>query len=224
MLPLQLAQAGLSMPSGDPYSSNVGFLCHFDGADGSTTFTDSSINALSLTAVGNAQIDTAQSKAGGASGLFDGSGDRVEAAASAAVKIVGDFTIEGWVRFAAVQGQFFTIHNAGSNVINLNTVGGIWIGASGSGLTGSIVVTTGVWYHIALTRSGNFTRLFVDGVQDAITGGGSLGPAHSADPTLHMGGTSASTHLNGWLDEWRVTVGVARYTANFTPPTPPFTI
>jgi hypothetical protein len=59
---------------------SVVLLCHFDGSDASTTFTDEKGHAL--TAFGNAQLDTAQFKWGSASGLFDGSGDRVGAATS----------------------------------------------------------------------------------------------------------------------------------------------
>jgi hypothetical protein len=59
----------------DPYFSNVSLLLHGDGANGSTTIVDSSPSPKTVTAVGNAQISTAQSKFGGSSLAFDGSGD-----------------------------------------------------------------------------------------------------------------------------------------------------
>ena len=52
---------------GDPYFANVSLLLHCDGSDASTTFTDSSSNGHTVTASNDAQIDTAQSKFGGAS-------------------------------------------------------------------------------------------------------------------------------------------------------------
>ena len=59
----------------DPYYGNVSLLLYGDGANGSTTITDSSPTPKTVTAVGNAQISTAQSKFGGASIAFDGAGD-----------------------------------------------------------------------------------------------------------------------------------------------------
>jgi hypothetical protein len=87
----------------DPNFASVVLLVGFDGSDGSTTFTDESGAAHALTAVGNVQVDTAQSKFGGASGLFDGAGDAITAADSAAWHFgTGDFTVEAWVRFSRV--------------------------------------------------------------------------------------------------------------------------
>ena len=76
-------------------------LLHFDGTDGSTTFVDSSPSGKTVTAVGNAQIDTAQYKFGGASGLFDGNGDYLSVPDSDDWYFgTGDFTIDAWARFA----------------------------------------------------------------------------------------------------------------------------
>jgi len=88
--------------STDPHFANVGLLLHMDGSNGSTTFTDSSPNALTVTPSGNAQISTAQSKFGGSSGLFDGTGDFLSPAITSALTFgTGDFTVEAWVRITA---------------------------------------------------------------------------------------------------------------------------
>ena len=63
----------------DPYRSQVSLLLHGDGANGSTTIVDSSPSPKTVTAVGNAQISTTQSKFGGSSLAFDGAGDYLEA-------------------------------------------------------------------------------------------------------------------------------------------------
>ena len=70
-----IRNAKKTVTGGDPYYSAVSLLLPMDGTNGSTTFTDSSLNGLTVTAVGNAQISTTQSKYGGASGYFDGTGD-----------------------------------------------------------------------------------------------------------------------------------------------------
>ena len=59
----------------DPDFANVSLLLHGDGTNGSTTIVDSSSSSKTVTAVGDAQISTAQSKFGGSSIYFDGTGD-----------------------------------------------------------------------------------------------------------------------------------------------------
>ncbi|MEJ0012775.1 MAG: hypothetical protein WDM94_09155 [Bauldia sp.] len=60
-----------------------------------TTFVDSSASGRTITANGNAQVDTAQAKFGGASALFDGAGDYLTVPASADFNFgTGDFTVE----------------------------------------------------------------------------------------------------------------------------------
>jgi hypothetical protein len=90
----------------DPNWANVVLLMGFEGADASTTFVDESSVGRTMTAIGNAQIDTAQFKFGAASGLFDGSGDVVTAADSADWDFgSGDFTIEMFVRHSVNASQ-----------------------------------------------------------------------------------------------------------------------
>src|SRR5687768_6144765 len=84
-------------------------LLHMDGADGSTTFTDES--GKTWTARGDAQIDTAQSVFGGASGRLDGNGDFVDTPDHADWDFgSGDFTLDLRVRFAAVGTAYFITH------------------------------------------------------------------------------------------------------------------
>jgi hypothetical protein len=84
----------------DPYRSQVSLLLHGDGTNGSTTIVDSSPSPKTVTAVGDAQISTAQSKFGGASIAFDGNGDYLDASSSNQYAIgTEDFTVEGWVYF-----------------------------------------------------------------------------------------------------------------------------
>ena len=70
-------------------------LLHMNGVDNSTTFTDES--GKSWTANGDAQISTSQSKFGGASGLFDGTGG-LSISDSDDFYLPADFTIDFWLR------------------------------------------------------------------------------------------------------------------------------
>ena len=79
------------------------------------------------------------------------------------------------------------------------------------------------WYHIAVTRSGTTFRSFVNGVVEKTFT--SISGAIYFDPTIPYNiGRSAYDpggyfHYNGYMDDFRVTRGYARYTTNFTPPT-----
>ena len=187
-----------------------------------------------VTAYGNAQIDTAQSKFGGASGLFDGTGDYLSLADSDDWNFgTGDFTIDFWVRFNALPGvgsimQFCSQRVDANNfwILYFANVGGDyrWYFEVMSGgvyrvvLIRSTTVSTGVWYHIALVRSGSSWSFYQDGSQlGATLTDSDAVPDLAAE--LHIGEFGGWAQFNGWLDEFRVSKGVARWTSNFTPPT-----
>jgi hypothetical protein len=104
---------GVSGPT-DPYFSNVSLLLHGDGTNGSTTIVDSSASPKTLTAFGNAQISTAQSKFGGSSIAFDGTGDYLSISSSNDLTLgTSDFTLETWARLATVSAQHNQIITTG---------------------------------------------------------------------------------------------------------------
>ena len=200
--------------------SNTTLLLHCDGADGSTTFTDSSPVTKTVTAQDNAQVDTAQYKFGGASCLLDGSGDYLLVTNDNEFKVgTNDFTYDMWVRFNAT--------TAGVRLVDWTT-GASYLQElvfSGTSLdyyelnvlkaTGSWSPSTGVWYHVALVRSGTDVYLFVNGTQVGSTG--SSNTNITSTDNLAIGAIAGGTNsFNGWLDEIRFS-NVARWTSNFTP-------
>ena len=218
----------------DTYFSSVGLLLHCNGSAGSTTFTDNAPTPKTVTAVGDAKIDTAQSKFGGASALFDGTGDYLTTPNHADLTLAsGDWTIEFWVRLNSTGvTQVLANHGSGTGFFPWQ----FWFDTSTSKLgfrgynSGSSLVfnlqqsgtsTTGVWYHVAGVRDANTMRFFVDGAaQGTAAISGSL---FSTTATVAFGAyNNGVAPLNGWLDDIRVTKGVARYTAAFTPPTAQF--
>jgi hypothetical protein len=231
MIPtLALAQFGLGRSPGLPPPEPVSLLLHCNGSDGSTTITDSSTYAHTMTAGGDAQIDTAQSKYGGASLLFDGTSDSATTGDTTDLTMgADDFTLELFVRFATVAStrvlickqasgeyaQYLLQQNAGtlefyasSNNSSYDICGPI------SG--GSLSIDT--WYHVAVSREGSDFRLFLDGTQVATTSNASA--LHSTTCGLSLGiYPSGTSCLNGWMDEVRITKGTAWYTGSFTPPT-----
>jgi hypothetical protein len=221
------AKRSLLWPSNageDPYYGNVSLLLKGNGTNGSTTIIDSSPSPKTVTAFGNAQISTAQSKFGGASIAFDGAGDYLDVGSNSAFGYgLSDFTIEFWVyRNASTALQVFVDHRIGvslrvaptlyiiSNSIRYYTNGG-------NRITGGTLAST-QWVHVALSRSGSSTRLFLDGVQ---TGSTYTDSNNYIDSPVRVGGAndgSSVASLNGYLDDLRITKGIARYTSNFTPP------
>jgi hypothetical protein len=218
----------------DPDFSSVSLLLHMGGSNGSTTFTDSSNNALTVTATGNAQVSTAQSKFGGSSGLFDGTGDSLSVNNSAVALATSDHTVETWVQLVALPSTRWGISYNGdissndnrlqleitpTGAVNLYLQAGAGTGVS---FTSTATLSTGIWYHVAYTKSGNNVYVFIDGALEA---SGTYSTAVATNNNYRAGLTRSADvtwSLNGYLDDFRVTKGVARYTATFTPPTAPF--
>jgi hypothetical protein len=216
-------------PAGDPFFfSNVSLLLHGDGPNGSTLIRDSSSRMNTVTAVGNVQISTAQSKFGGASILFDGTNDRLDIANNTAFGFgTGDFTLECWIRTTTKNTVIF------DNRFPLgSTVPGVFFIAAPTGRlsyfdssVGSLAGTTtdcatGQWVHVAFARASGTFRMFANG---ALEYSGSLASDFGSSRTLRIGeDQGGAADYNGYMDDIRITKGVARYTANFTPPTAPF--
>ena len=221
--PYRFAAAGPT----DPDFANVSLLLHGDGANGSTTIIDSSPSPKTVTAVGNAQISTAQSKFGGASLAFDGNWDYLTIPPSVDMSLgAADFTIELWARFSTA--SFNGLFQLSSGYLNALVRGpaagvadnGFWgIYHGTSFLQSNQVPSVNTWQHVAYVRSSGITKLYIDGVQIISTSDNT----NYADQYFTIGGWYSSLNLlNGYIDDFRITKGVARYTANFTPPTAPF--
>lgn len=216
----------------DPYFSSVSLLLHMDGSNGSTTFTDASNNALTVTANGNAQISTAQSKFGGASGYFDGTGDYLQLQYSSLFNLSAsiNWTIELWFNsasFSAVS-ALISKDTYGSSfdwaiIIDNSTTLKCFTQSTSSTLAVTVpAMSTGTWYHVALVNIGNTSTFYLNGV-----GYGSQNMYITNDSQSYLtigciGWNNPGYLFNGYIDDLRVTKGVARYTASFTPPTAPF--
>ena len=209
-------------------------LLHCNGADSSTSFPDSSDSNHSVTANGNAQVDTAQSKFGGASGLFDGTGDYLSVPDHADWTFgSGDFTIDFWLRRNAngatyLLGQSHTDYSAGSRAWEMNLDASdklqsvVWVSGANpenQGTTLSNAITAdNTWHHLAMVRYGNTLTQYIDGIADGTKDITGMSVQDSAYP-LYICSLSGLSPINGWIDEFRVSKGIARWTANFTPPT-----
>lgn len=216
-------------------NSDTKLLLHCDGTDASQTFADSSLSSHTLTASGNAQLDTAQKKFGSASGKFDGSGDYVTVPDSADFDFgAGAFTIDFWVRFPSVPSNagFYQQRVDANNFIALRMNGGYLEMQIRDTSTNRVnysqawTVTANTWYHLAFVRGGDNFYVFVNGTQKGTTLTWATGTItdYAADVTIGTAHNSGGTqrYLNGWLDEFRVVKGSAVWTSNFTVPDAPY--
>lgn len=211
-------------------------MLHMNGADGSTTFLDSSTSSHTLTANGNAQLDTAQKKFGTASGLFDGTGDYLSASDSNDWDLSSsNFTIDTQVRFNSDEDSIFIAHDDFDvqrdwqfyYLASTHKLSFFWTtdGTTGTRVIRSVDWTpnTSTWYHVALVRSGTNLYFFVDGTQVGTTQAMSA-TVNSGTASVYIGGAAGGTDLNGWLDELRFVKGTAVWTSNFTAPSSEYTI
>lgn len=185
--------------------------------------------AKTITASGNAVVSTAQSKFGGASVAFDGTVDYLSVASNTDFAFgTGDFTIEMWVyRVGTAANQTLvdfrtTSSSLISPVIYLDAgyapifyVGGTNV------ITSVAAVALTTWTHIAVSRTSGSTRLFINGAQSGNTYTDSN--SYIQGPVTLGSIVGGLSYFNGYVDEFRVTKGLARYTGNFTPSTTAFT-
>jgi hypothetical protein len=221
----------------DAFFEYVTLLLNTSATNGAqnNTFLDSSTNNFSITRNG----DTTQGSfnpympSGYWSGYFDGTGDYLTLGGQSEFAFgTGDFTVEFWYylndtgtqqivydsRPNGVNGAYLTVYKTSANVFAVYV-------SSANTITGSVIIAANTWYHIAVSRSGTSTKLFVNGTQDGST---------YTDSTNYLNGTSRPTigadgaaiggsAINAYLSNLRVVKGTAVYTANFTPSTTPLT-
>jgi len=209
-----------------PGASETVLMFDFDGSNNDTSTTDRSSTEHTATFNGNAKISTAHKKFGSSSIYFDGSGDYISISSSSTFAFgTSDFTIECWVRRASTgtYPYLFDFRAGGADAI----VGAIYLNhsdsykpqyyANGAARIGSTVgLSVDTWYHLAIARSSGTTTMYVDG-----SSAGSFSDSLSyITAPLRIGDYSGNGFgFPGYVDDFRITKGVARYSSNFTPPT-----
>jgi len=214
-------------PPTAPLSSS-GASLHIKGTDASIIDKSQGAN---LKLVGNTTGSTTQVKfADTKSMYFDGSGDYVSISEDDKFNISGDFTIESWIwpSNSTLSGIFGTGNGSfGSNAVVLtwrhgtvNDQFSFWVNniSSSSQILNSNIASTNTWTHIAIVRLGSTITLYQNGTSvDTYTSSGTFNLSHSG---LKIGSYWGGT-FNGYIQDFRITNGLARYTSNFTPPTAP---
>jgi len=227
----------------DPYfATNTVTLLNFDNlANGTTTLAtkDLSNNVWPVTK-GTAQVSTSIKKYGTGSIYLPNntssitlSGSTTEQSTSSAFNFgTGNFTVELWAYSTANSTNrcMFALHTTGgtqylSMQVTSSNFPKFSLGTSTNfgTVNNTFTISPNTWYHYALVRSGSAVTLYVNGTsQSTMTSSTDIpvtpacvGRAYVDQPTLYE-------QFPGYIDEVRVTKGVARYTTTFTPPTGPF--
>ena len=211
----------------DPSYNNVSLLLLANGANNSTTFVDSgpanrtvSVNQLSPV------ITTAQSKFGGGSLT----GGRVSVPYNSAFDFgTGDFTVEFWFRYEGTLNSEFrfttgtgsSFFSFGSRVVSsVRRIGLVLEGVTWDTEISWSPASNNTWAHLAISRESGTVRAFQDGT---LLGSNSSNRNWSMNSSIFIvsPASSSSSIATGavYFDDFRVTKGVARYTAAFSPPT-----
>lgn len=215
--------------AGDPYWNQVVLLVPGNGSNSGTTFTDIKGNALSI--VSGAPITTTADYQWGGSSILLSPGDTIQAAASSNWAFSGDFTVEYWAKpiagISTIAGMLST-GNSAEGFANawifalLVNAGGPGIVADGAFTLTSDTLSTTEFNHYAWTRASGVETLFCAG---QILAQQTPGVSYSANQLLRIGdydGPNDAPRINAYVNDLRITNGVARYTEAFTPPTEPF--
>jgi hypothetical protein len=206
----------------DPDFASVKLLLFVDGVEGSTAIVDRSTTANEFTNSGVTLTTAVRPFSTGVSAVFNGSSSIVTT--SEDVQWLDElsltYSFEFWVRF--------NDDGAGDEVIMDHVLAARRrgtdrrlriLGHSGF-LTSTTVLSSGQWWAVGLFSDGTTTRLFINGVQEATA---SVAFSGDYDSPLDIGAAfGGSNKLNGYLSNLRITDGVCRQTANYTPATAPF--
>ena len=213
-------------------SSNTSLLMKFNNAG---VIDNAMMNNLET--IGDVKISTTQSKFGGSSMFFDGTGDYLFSPGSVQFQNynfgTSDFTIECWLYQIAFSADMVIVASFSTWASSVNFYFGTRAGSpnilifrGGDSipitLNGNTGITTNTWTHVAVSRASGVTRMFVGGVVQTATHTGSVNISNTVN-TMGIGAANDGTEsMNGYLDDFRITKGYARYTATFTPPTGEF--
>ena len=208
----------------DPDFNSVTLLLDMEGGG----FTDRSTRGKVVTPVSGAATSTDQPRFGDRSFYTPGTGQYLSVPSNNDFVFPGDFTVETWIWGTNPQvtayptvfemgyyhnGLLFRPYHAG---------GGLWINGNPIGDFSSSDIPFEQWNHIAFVRSGTSFVCYVNGtVNKSATISGTI---NSGDNELRIASSTHTVgqHFKGYIDEFRITKGVARYTATFIPPTQAF--
>ncbi|MDT7836369.1 LamG-like jellyroll fold domain-containing protein [Aquabacterium sp. OR-4] len=229
----RVALAGRGVLSVDPNFSQTSLLLRGEGTADSTAVVDSSMPQKKVTvSSAGASINTSVVKMGSGSIYFDGASGVLSVPADVSLNLGGsDWTAEFWMYPQGNFSKYRTILSRrpwgatpeASYEVGLEKgTGKLYFWTGGTVWTSPSAVSLNSWTHVAVAQSGSNVLLFLNGTLVRTV----AATAHNRQDShpLHIGAfySSESQHYQGYLDDLRITKGLARYTSNFTVPTTPY--
>jgi hypothetical protein len=177
------------------------------------------------TSTTNAVISTQQKKFGTQSIAFTATGYQNIANSTSLQFLSSDFTIEGWVYRNASGATHSIICKGGTTtgwLLQINSSNQlVWTSGSTALKTSTTTISATTWTYFAITRSGTTGYMFINGTQEGSSYTDSTN--YNQTENMYVGSDRSNANgLNGYLDDIRITKGVARYTSSFTAPTTTF--
>ena len=219
------------------YDTYTKLMLHCDGADNGTVITDEM--GHTITRVGDTCTKTAIKKFGTASLYFDGSEDYLSTPSNTDFAFgTGDFTIDFWIYKPAAgtvdweeilqtsdynvdKGVLIQFNDLAGGRDRMSAIMGTGTTYETYRMTSSVDIPIAQWVHIAVVRSGVNAYLFQNGTLVASLSNQS-GISYLSSTTVYVASSGVGDYVKCYLDEFRVSKGIARWTANFTPPTGPY--
>lgn len=223
---------GGGVPGNDSFTK---ILLHMDGSNGGTSFPDVAAGSSAHTWTPTNSVTSSASLKFGTTSLKTTSGFIRTPNSSDFILGASDFCVDFWLNGNGTSGVVYFcgqidasgtngsisvgVYRSSENVI----IAAAWINPSNYNVVGSsTTVTDSNWRHIAFIRNSNNLRLYINGTQEGMTT-----PISSTIPnqtsSWAIGNTGdLNTSSSVYIDEFRLSVGVPRWTANFTPPIAPY--
>lgn len=202
--------------------TNYSLLLNFDGTNGSTTITDDSPSPKTISVNGNAQLSTTQHKFNSTSLLLDGSGDYLTTPTSSDLQFgTSDFTIEAWIyplAFTNTPNLFSQRDGSSGITVRLQNSGVLVFFGAGANTLSQLgtLINLNEWTHIAVVRNGATFNSYINGV---FSGTNDLGTGYSLsfnDPSWIGGASGYNEYFNGYIGQFKVVKGLAKYFYDFT--------
>ncbi|APQ95754.1 LamG domain-containing protein [Clostridium botulinum] len=182
-------------------------------------------------------LESSTKKFGKRSAYFNGSGNLTIPSNSDLEFTNENFTIDCWINMNSLpsSGLYYMIYDKrvnsstyGDVTFLVNSTGGLGVSITSNNTSWNIInnlsipvnLTVNQWYHVALIRDGSNFSIAVNGTITSI-GTSTLSIATNSYDS-HIGGLPDKHKFNGYIDEFRISKGIARWTSDFTPPTKPY--
>lgn len=219
------------VPGNDAFTK---ILLHMDGANGGTTFLDSNAGgsahswspSTALTTTATSKFDQSMVTSSG----FITTADSADFTLGSS-----NWTVDFWVNRNGNSGQMGLLgqSNSVNNTLTTSIMGLFLTGGqfgieaySGTTRFATNTATTfsdSTWRHVAAVRSGSTMMVFTNGSLEGSTSiGASINDSANAWSVGRIGEAATLGQFSGFIDEFRLSVGVARWTSNFTPPNAPY--